>query len=95
MSTCTGLPDSNSNLIKINDKVRAQCNSDLHGDWVVYEVRQRGLTPVLSYLYSEKGQVLKVGCSVGALCNEYDHEDFSFAEDISKISPLTNIEIIS
>lgn len=95
MSKCTGLPDSNSNLIKVNDKVRAECDSDLHGDWVVYEVQQRGLTPVLSYLYSEKGQVLKVGYSVGALCNEYDPEDFSFAEDISKISPLIKLEIIS
>jgi hypothetical protein len=91
---CTGLSDSKGKLIKVKDKVKAECYSELHGLWVVYEVQQRGLTPVLFYLYSEKGQVLKVGGSVGALCNQYDPKGFGFAEDISTLSPVEHLEII-
>lgn len=92
---CTGLADSNGRLIKVKDKLKAECHADLHGLWVVYEVQLRGLTPVLFYLYSEKGQIMKAGGSVGALCNQYDPKEFGFSKDISKLSPLEHLEIIS
>jgi len=95
-SVCTGLSDSNRKLIKIKDKLKMDTtiNEDVHGDWVVYEVKQQGLTPVISYLYSEKGQVLPKGGAVSPLCVHYDTKGFAYDEDVSLLQPLDRMVVL-
>jgi len=96
MTKLTGLSDSYSNPIKVGNKIKItnEINHELHGAWVVYEVIQKGLTPVVSYLYSEKGQIFPEGHSAGPLCNEYDLEQFVFEKEISKIKPTNEIVVV-
>lgn len=85
----TGCCDSEGEMIYVGGRVRGgTCNEECHGKWVDYEVKQQGLTPILSYLISEKGQVLPVGHTACILANEYDHKDFVFADDLSKLTPI-------
>lgn len=85
----TGLCDSNGTPISVGDKLKkpVDCNRELHGEWAVYEVIQRGLTPVISYLYSEKGKVLPEGYLASPLCSEYDGKMFCFARDLQALRP--------
>ena len=92
--TCTGLSDSNGRLIKIGNKVKhpVDCNQDLHGEWAVYKIKQRGIVPVLSYEYSEKGRILPEGYTGSPLSDHYDSKMFMFANDVSDLTP--NVELL-
>lgn len=84
----TGLYDTDGVMILVGGRVRGDTSSpEFHGEWVEYRVKLQGLTPILSYLTSEKGQVLKEGYTAGILANEYDHKDFVFSEDLSELRP--------
>jgi len=94
--TCTGLRDSNGTLIKVSDHIKmpSDINEEFHGKWSVYEVIQRGLTPILSYLHSEKGQMLAKGYSAAPLCNFYDTKLFCTTEDSTTLSPVDELYVI-
>lgn len=70
----TGLYDSNRSPIHVGDliKIEVSCNRELHGEYSIYEVQQRGIVPVLSYQRSENGQVLPKGMSGAPLSDMYD-----------------------
>ena len=86
----TGLRDSAGTPICIGDRVRRPVtgNVEFHGAWSVYEVALRGMTPVLSYVTSEKGQQLPVGYVGCVLADLYDPEIFLWATDLLSIRPM-------
>jgi len=92
----TGLCDSNGDQIKIGDKLKqpVTINDGLHGKWAVYEVKQRGMTPIISYLYSEKGEILPAGYLASPLCDLYDGKMFCFARDVMTLRPSEDLIIL-
>lgn len=87
--TPVGLSDSNGKMLHVGDKIKGDtCSPEVHGDWVMYEIKLQGLTPIMSYITSEKGQIFSEGYSASILANEYDHKSFVFATDPSKLFPM-------
>jgi len=91
-----GLCDSEGTEFHYGSIVRrtTDINNDMHGEWVDYEVTLQGTTPLLSYLRSEKGQVLPVGYTACCLCNEYDHKMFVFAADSMTLRPESSLLVL-
>ncbi len=91
-----GLCDSNGVEFRVGSIVRRDMtnNSEIHGDWVDYEVKLQGTVPLLSYLKSEKGQINPVGYTVGFLSNEYDHKEFLFSENSKSLRPDESLIIL-
>ena len=92
----TGLFDRDGRGIVIGAVVRMPVtgNTDMHGEWADYTVEQRGMTPVLTYLTSEKGRVLPVGYLAQCLSDQYDQKMFLFATDISKLRPHNGMHVV-
>lgn len=89
----TGLCDSDGVMLSFGDLVQkpTECNEDMHGSWAVYEVVRQGSTPLLSYRYSERGEVLPSGYLVAPLSDEYDRKMFCFAKQSKTLRPLTKL----
>lgn len=94
--TAVGVCDSNGAPICIGDTLRRDIHdNDMHGDWVEYTVELRGLTPVLFYLRSQKGQVLPVGYTGGILANDYDNKMFLWSDALCMLEPSdTNLVVV-
>lgn len=91
----TGLCDSDGKEIFVGDKIiRTKINNEMHGDYVIYEVKQQGATPILTYFISEEGQVLPVGYTACILANEYDHKMFVFATDSLRLRPDSELLVM-
>lgn len=92
----TGLCDSNGKEVFVGDKLKKDvtCNNDMHGDWAIYEVKQQGLTPIISYVESEKGKLLPEGYLAAPLCGEYDRKMFCFTRDTLILRPCEDFYII-
>lgn len=83
-----GLCDTNGVEFRVGCIVRSECiNQDIHGTWVDYEITLQGVIPILSYLRSEKGEILKVGGTACCLSDIYDNEQFVFAKDAMSLRP--------
>ena len=83
-----GLCDSNGIEFKVGSVVRLETdNKKMHGDWVDYEISLQGTTPLLIYLYSEKGDILPKGYTGCCLSDYYDHKMFLFAKDSLSLRP--------
>lgn len=93
----TGLMDSHGVEIFIGDQIKkpVDCNQDVHGQWVIFKVIQRGLTPVLIYERSASGYVMPKGMSGGPLCDEYEVEEFCLAEELHSIRPACDLMVLS
>ncbi len=93
----TGLRDSNGAPIHIGDFVKkpVDCNHEVHGEWAIYEVRTQGVVPILSYVRSEKGQVLPEGYTGSVLSDEYDGKMFVFATDSTVLRPMDELEVVA
>lgn len=85
----TGLCDSKGKEICVGDIVRHHTtfNVDVHGKWVDYQVKLRGLTPVLMYHRSQLGAILPVAYTGQALHQFYDAKMFLFHTDLSALRP--------
>lgn len=85
----TGLYDSDQQPICVGDllKLEVTSNTDLHGSYSVYEVIQPGVIPLMSYLYSEKGQVVPKGKAGGPLNNMYDPNLLSMGGHNLRLAP--------
>jgi hypothetical protein len=94
---CTGVCDSNGKLIKVGGTVRKpnDINHDIHGRWVEYEIKQQGLTPILSYLRSETGNAIPKGYTGCPLSDLYDLKMFCFAKDPSTLRPEEELVVVS
>lgn len=92
----TGLCDSMGTEIKVGDKVKinVDCNVDLHGEWAIYEIKLRGIVPVISYLVSEKGQILPVGYTGRPLSDLYDQKIFLWVDDLKRLRPVDEDVVI-
>ncbi|MCA9037380.1 MAG: hypothetical protein KDA91_19725 [Planctomycetaceae bacterium] len=86
----TGLYDTDGRGITIGTIVRKKVNinNDVHGTWAEYEVKQQGMTPILSYHRSEKGQVLPQGYTASLLADEYDQKMFLFSTRLRDLRPI-------
>jgi hypothetical protein len=87
--TPTRFFDSKGVEICIGDIVRKECtsNPELHGPWVEYTVELRGLSPVLMYLRSAKGQILQPGYAGSCLTDYYDRDAMLFSTSELEIQP--------
>lgn len=94
----TGLYDSNGQAIMIGAVVMKWIEDDhpksVHGSWVKYKVKQQGMTPILSYLCSEKGQVLPAGYTASILADSYDSKMFLFMIDLRGLEPLERMVVV-
>lgn len=92
----TGLCDSQGKEIHIGDIVRrfSDFNVEVHGTYVDYTVVQVGIVPILSYLISEKGQVLPKGYTAQPLSDLYGTKNLVFAEDSMELEPYEDEIII-
>jgi len=92
----TGLSDSMGVEIYIGDKVAidTSINKEVHGEWAVYTVEQRGLTPVLMYDYSEKGQILPKGYTGCCLSDFYNSKMFMFHKDPRALTPDDRMRVL-
>lgn len=93
----TGLIDSNGKVICIGDRVRVDvtCNTQLHGTWAIYEVKLRGIVPIISYVTSKKGDVLPLGYLACPLSDKYDQDMFLWSEkDLHDVFPKSNLVVI-
>jgi len=90
-----GLCDSAGNQFKVGSIVRANTdiNKNMHGNWVDYEITLQGITPIMSYLRSEKGEVLPKGYTACCLSDFYDMKMFVFAKDSMSLRPNDNLLI--
>lgn len=72
----------------VGDEVRApvSINQNVHGTWAEYEIKKAPGGYVLSYLRSEKGQVLPIGYTAGYMYetipddDEVDHKTLVFTQ---------------
>ncbi len=93
----TGLYDSDKKPIRIGCIVRRYKDDkdDIHGSWVDYRVRARGMTPCLYYLRSERGQILPEGYTASILADEYDKKLMPFVNDLSALLPEENLTVVA
>lgn len=91
----TGLSDSDGFELFVGDKVKLEvtCNQEFHGNWSIYEIKQQGLTPILSYVRSEKGQMLPKGACGCVMADMYDVKNFCFATDARRLRPMDRMEV--
>lgn len=91
----TGLCDSNGEEIFVGDLLKkpTSCNEDLHGSYALYEVKQQGLTPIISYVESETGEQLPRGYLAAPLSDEYDRKMFCFSKKPMNLRPDENVTI--
>lgn len=89
----TGLCDSEGLELFIGDHVRieSEINQDVHGSWTEYEIKQQGLTPILLYVTSEKGQSLPKGITGSPLSLHYDQELFCSEKNSFSLRPEYSI----
>lgn len=89
----TGLCDSHGVELYVGDIVRkpVDANTEVHGDWALYRIVQQGLTPLLLYVRSEKGQVLPEGYTGCVLADLYNPKMFCFATDPLSLRPVDDI----
>lgn len=92
----TGLCDADGVEIFVGARIKkpVDCNQEVHGDWAIYEVRQQGLTPLLTYIESEKGKVLPTGYAAAPLSDEYPQKMFCFARDSLSLRPIEDIRVV-
>ena len=92
----TGLRDSEGVMIHVGQTVRQKgtCNTDMHGNWALYKIITRGMVPVMSYLYSENGDVLPEGYLACLLSDKYDRKIFLFATDLDNMRPIEDLIIV-
>lgn len=84
----TGLCDSNGTPLSVGDNVKLfNPDAEAHGEWSEYKIILRGIIPALSYLHSEKGQVLPVGMTGMPLSDFYDTEEFMRSDTLEAIRP--------
>lgn len=97
MRISTGLCDSQGVEVFVGDQLKrpVECNQEFHGDWAIYEVRQQGLTPIIAYIRSEKGQLLPEGYLATPLCELYDGKMFAFAKDSLTVQPEEDIRVVT
>lgn len=95
LNSLLGICDSKGIEFRVGSIVRrnTEINFEVHGNWVDYRVILQGTTPLLSYLKSEKGQVLPIGYTACCLCNEYDYKMFVFATDLKTLRPDSELII--
>ena len=95
MNEHTGLYDSDGRGLTIGTVVRkaVTVNTDVHGNWAEYEIKQQGMTPILSYKQSEKGQVLPVGYLSTLLALEYDMKMFLFTNNLANLRPTERLVV--
>lgn len=94
LGTPLGLCDSNGVEFKNGSIVRcATSNIDIHGTWVEYEVILKGVIPLLSYLKSEKGEVLSKGYTACCLSDFYTTESLVFASDPMSLRPSEGLYV--
>lgn len=93
----TGLHDSDGRGLTIGTVVRkaVYANTDVHGAWAEYEIKQQGMTPILSYKRSEKGQVLPEGYLASLLADEYDSKMFLFTTRLADLRPVERMVVTS
>lgn len=91
----TGLVDSNLAPIKIGDLVKIECtiNTEMHGDFSLYRVEQRGMIPVLVYEASQTGKVVPRGY-LGTVLSVYYDLKLLMGGDISDLTPDETIEVV-
>jgi hypothetical protein len=92
----TGLCDSEGTEMFVGDmvKVPVTCNEDFHGSYSIYEIKQQGLTPVFSYVRSEKGEMLPKGYAGAVLAEWYDTKMFLMAEDSLALRPTDDFVVV-
>lgn len=93
----TGLYDSDGRGLAIGTVVRKEVtvNTDVHGSWVEYEISRQGMTPILSYKRSEKGEVLPKGYLASLLADEYDRKMFLFTTKLADLRPVERMVVTS
>ena len=93
----TGLYDSDGRGLTIGTVVRkaVTANTDAHGKWAEYEIKRQGMTPILSYKRSEKGQVLPEGYLASLLADEYDSKMFLFTNKLADLRPEQRMVVSS
>lgn len=97
LSISTGLCDSDGREMLVGDKVRVYSDETCkyHGDYTDYKITQRGLTPMLSYLSSEKGQVFPVGGVSAPLFNFYDCKEFCLSDrETTDLVPVEKLVVV-
>lgn len=92
----TGLRDSKGKKIVIGSIIRkpVEINQDVHGKWTEMVVKRQGMTPILSYLRSEKGDVLPEGYIACLLAEEYDRKMFVFATKPETLRPMNRVIVV-
>lgn len=91
----TGLCDSNGREIRVGDRLKVACsNTEVHGEWALFDVALRGLTPIRSYVISEKGEIWPVGYEACILATDYDSKLFLFGKNLTNLRPTVQMEII-
>ncbi|MEZ6068293.1 MAG: hypothetical protein R3B90_21845 [Planctomycetaceae bacterium] len=92
----TGLFDDHGRPICVGAFVKkpVTCNTDLHGEWAVYQVVLRGIVPILSYMRSQTGRKLPVGYIAAPLSDEYDQKLLLFVSDMKDLRPMNSLEAV-
>lgn len=93
----TGLYDSGGKEIKVGDKIKIPVtkNKNLYGEWAIYEVILVGIVPILLYVKSQKGKVIKKETSLAVfLSDKYPSTELLFAKDTRDIKPKDDLVII-
>lgn len=92
----TGLCDSEGTEMGVGDwvKIPVTNNKDFHGSYSIYEIKQQGLTPILSYVRSEKGEMLPRGYAGCVLADWYDTKNFLMAKDSKTLRPTDNLVLV-
>lgn len=92
----TGLSDSEGRSIRFDSllKIPITINKELHGDHSIYRVLKKGSVAVLSYVKSEKGQIVPEGYMACLLTDKYRGEDLCLVNDISKLKPVEKIFVV-
>jgi hypothetical protein len=93
--TPLGLCDTRGIEFKVGSVVRrnSEINEAMHGSWVDYEITLQGTVPLMSYLRSEKGEVLSKGYTACCLSDVYDMKMFVFARDSMCLRPDEDVFI--
>lgn len=88
----TGLCDSNGDMIHIGDQIKFTVtgNEELHGEYCIYDVKKRGMVPIIVYNRSEKGQILPKGYTGSVLSDYYDHKELIFLKDYHGLKPCSS-----
>ena len=96
IGTPLGLCDSSGLELKLGSVVRrkSEINKEMHGEWVDYEVTLQGTVPLLTYLRSQKGDVLPKGYTASCLSDFYNLKMFVFSKKSLNLRPEEDFFII-